>query len=82
VIAALKEVLGDLDRISGWAMVNGFVNADPGYAHTTLVLNPFSDLVLDVFGPDVGAHARTAIGVATVPLNLPLVVSAELELSS
>jgi enamine deaminase RidA (YjgF/YER057c/UK114 family) len=82
VIATLKEAIGDLDRISAWAMVNGVVNADAGYAHTTLVMNPFSDLVLDVFGRDVGAHARTAIGVATLPLNLPLVVSAEVELSS
>ena len=48
-------------------MVNGFVNADPGFAQTTLVLNPFSDLIVDVFGPDIGVHARTAIGVATVP---------------
>lgn len=80
VVAGLKHAIGDLNRIAGWAMVNGFVNAEPGYAHTTLVLNPFSDLILDVFGPEVGAHARTAIGVATVPLNLPLVVSAEIEL--
>lgn len=81
VIAALKNALGDLDRISAWTVVNGFVNADPGYGQTTLVLNPFSEVILEVFGRDVGAHARTAIGVATVPLNLPLVVSAEVELS-
>ena len=81
VIAGLREAIGDLDRIAGWAMVNGFVNADPGFAQTTLVLNPFSDLIVDVFGPDIGAHARIAIGVVTVPLNLPLVVSAEVELS-
>ena len=81
VLAALKVALGDLDRITAWGMVNGFVNADPGYAQTTLVMNPFSDLILELFGPDIGAHARTAIGVATVPLNLPLVVSAEVELS-
>jgi enamine deaminase RidA (YjgF/YER057c/UK114 family) len=81
VIAGLKHAIGDLDRIAGWAMVNGFVNADPGYAQTTLVLNPFSDLILDVFGPEVGAHARTAVGVAAVPLNLPLVVSAQIDLS-
>lgn len=80
VIAGLMSVIGDLDRIAGWATVNGFVNADPGYAQTTLVLNPFSDLILEVFGPDIGAHARTAIGVAALPLNLPLVVSAEVEL--
>jgi enamine deaminase RidA (YjgF/YER057c/UK114 family) len=81
VLAGLKLAIGDLDRIVAWGMVNGFVNAEPGYAQTTLVLNPFSDLILDVFGADIGAHARTAIGVATVPLNLPLVVSAEVELS-
>jgi enamine deaminase RidA (YjgF/YER057c/UK114 family) len=81
VFAALKAALGDLDRIAGWLTVNGFVNADAGYTETTLVLNPFSELLLQVFGPDVGAHARTAIGVAAVPLNLPLVVSAEVELA-
>ena len=37
------------------------LNADPSYTQTTLVLNPFSDLMIDVFGPDIGAHARTAI---------------------
>jgi enamine deaminase RidA (YjgF/YER057c/UK114 family) len=81
VLAGLKVAIGDLDRIAAWGMVNGFVNAEPGYEQTTLVLNPFSDLILELFGPDIGAHARTAIGVATVPLNLPLVVSAEVELS-
>jgi enamine deaminase RidA (YjgF/YER057c/UK114 family) len=80
VIAGLKSAIGELDRIAGWATVSGFVNADPGYAQTTLVLNPFSDLILEVFGLDIGAHARTAIGVAALPLNLPLVVSAEVEL--
>lgn len=82
VIAALDAAIGDLDRVGAWTMVHGFVNADPGYAQTTLVLNPFSELVLDLFGPEVGAHARTAIGVATVPLNLPLVVAAEVELTA
>jgi enamine deaminase RidA (YjgF/YER057c/UK114 family) len=81
VLAALRQAIGDLDRIAAWTMVHGFVNADPGYSQTTLVLNPFSEVILDVFGPEVGAHARTAIGVAAVPLNLPLVVSAEIELS-
>jgi enamine deaminase RidA (YjgF/YER057c/UK114 family) len=81
VLASLKEAIGDLDRIVAWVTVNGFVNADPGYEQTTLVLNSFSDQILEVFGPEIGAHARTAIGVATLPLNLPLVVSAEVEFS-
>lgn len=76
VISALRGTLGSLDRVSAWLVVNGFVNADPDYAQTTAVLNPFSELVLDVFG-DAGRHARTAIGVAALPMNLPVVISAE-----
>lgn len=81
IFAALKTAVGDLDRIEAWLSVNGFVNAEPGYPQTTLVLNPFSELLIEVFGREVGAHSRTAIGVASVPLNLPLVVSAEVELA-
>lgn len=81
ILAALKSALGDLDRIAAWLTIQGFINADPGYSQTTLVLNPLSELILDVFGGDVGSHARTAIGVATVPLNLPLIVAAEVEVS-
>lgn len=81
ILAALKSALGDLDRITAWLTIDGFINADPGYSQTTLVLNPLSELILNVFGDDIGAHARTAIGVAAVPLNLPLVVAAELEVS-
>ena len=54
VLASLKEAISDLDRIVAWGAVNGFVNADPGYEQTTLVLNPFSDLILELFGPDIG----------------------------
>jgi hypothetical protein len=45
------------------------------------VLNAFSEVVLDVFGSTIGDHARTAIGVAALPLNLPVVVAAELQIT-
>ena len=80
MFASLQRSLGTLDRIGAWLSVNGFVNADEAYPQTTAVLNPFSELVLDVFGKDVGAHARTAIGVRALPLNLPVVVAAEVEI--
>ncbi len=76
------SALGDLSRVTAWCTVNGFVNADPGYDRTTLVLNPFSELILALFGAEVGAQARTVIGVAALPLNLPVVVSAELTIRS
>ena len=61
-------------------MVNGYVNAEPGYQQTTAVINPFSELIIDLYGTGPGGHARTAIGVATVPLDLPVVISAEVEM--
>ncbi len=81
VLASLKTAIGDLDRVSAWLMVNGYVNAEPDYSQTTAVLNPCSDLIIDLYGPDTGSHARTAIGVAAVPLNLPVVISAEVEIA-
>lgn len=77
IVGSLKRALSDLDRVTAWLMVNGAVNADPGYSQTTLVINAFSDLILDLYGPEVGMHARTAFGVAALPLNNAVVVSAE-----
>lgn len=80
VIGTVRRAVGDLDRIAAWVTVSGFVFAEPGYRHTTAVLNAFSAVVHDVFGREVGAHARTAIGAATLPLGVPVVVAAELQL--
>jgi len=80
MLASLQRTLGSLDRIGAWLSVNGFVNADDGYPQTTAVLNPCSEVILNVFGPDIGAHARTAIGVRALPLNLPVIIAAEVAL--
>ncbi len=79
VLSSLKRALGDLDRVAAWLVVNGMVNAPPGYAATTAVMNGFSDLVLDLYGRELGEHARTAIGVSALPQNLPVIVSGEVE---
>jgi hypothetical protein len=81
ILSSLRATLGDLDRVSAWLTVSGFINADPGFAATTLVMNPCSELLIALFGPEVGAHARTAIGAATLPFNLPVVIAAEVEIS-
>ncbi|HEX8859911.1 MAG TPA: RidA family protein [Actinomycetes bacterium] len=80
VLGSLKRALGDLDRVTAWLMVHGMVNAEPGYGQTTNVINGFSDLIVDLYDDDVGQHARTAIGVATLPLNLCVVIAAEVEI--
>lgn len=82
MLASLKRVVGDLDRVVAWLMVFGSVNADPGWPQTTLVANPASELLVDLYGPDAGAHARTAIGMSALPFNLPVILAAEVELAS
>lgn len=77
MLGAVRLALGSLDQVRDWVSLSGFVNADPGYPQTTAVLNPASDLLLDVFG-EHGRHARSAIGVVALPLNLPVIMSAEL----
>ncbi len=82
ILASLKTALGDLDQVGAWLMINGYINAEPGYRQTTAVMNPCSELIAALYGADAGRHARTAIGVATVPLNLPVVISAEVAIQA
>jgi hypothetical protein len=64
VLGSLQRALGDLDQVAAWLMVYGMVNADPGYPQTTNVINGFSDLILELYGPEAGEHARMAVGMA------------------
>lgn len=82
MLSGLKRALGDLDRVTAWLTVNGFVNADPGYPMTTLIMNAASELLVDLYGPDAGGHARTGPGVAALPFDLPVILSAEVEVAA
>ena len=80
-LGSLKRELGDLDRVSAWLMVHGMVNAVPDFAQSTNVINGFSDLIVELYGPEAGTHARMAPGVATLPLGMPVVIGAEVAIS-
>ena len=77
VLANLKGEIGDLSRVAGWARVFGMVNSAPDFDQQHLVLNGFSNMILDIFGPDIGRHARSAIGVSGLPMNFAIEVEAE-----
>jgi enamine deaminase RidA (YjgF/YER057c/UK114 family) len=80
VLGSLQRALGDLDAIGAWCRVFGMVASAPGFNRQPDVINGFSELVLEVFGPVVGAHARSAVGMAELPFDIPVEVEAELEL--
>lgn len=81
LMGSLERAIGSLDRVAAWLAVSGHVAVAPGFTATTNVLGGCSDLLLDLFGPGIGAHARTAIGVAELPLGLPVVIAAEVAIS-
>jgi enamine deaminase RidA (YjgF/YER057c/UK114 family) len=80
MLAAFAEALGDLDRIRGWVRAVGYVNCTPGFPHTFVVVNGFSDLIVRLWG-EAGKHARAAPGVAALPFDIPVVVEATVELA-
>jgi hypothetical protein len=80
MLGSLQRELGDLDRIAGWARVFGMVNSAAGFNRQPSVINGFSDLILQLFGPDAGAHSRSAVGMAELPFDIPVEIEGELEL--
>jgi hypothetical protein len=80
VLGSLRRALGDLDRIAAWSRVFGMVNSAPGFNQQPSVINGFSDLILQVFGPVLGAHCRSAVGMAELPFNIPVEIEGEVEL--
>jgi enamine deaminase RidA (YjgF/YER057c/UK114 family) len=79
ILGTLKRELGDLDRIVAWTRVFGMVNAAPEFTHHPAVINGFSDLILELWGPEAGNHARSAVGMSGLPFQIPVEIEAEVE---
>ena len=77
ILGSLKRELGELDRIARWVRVFGMVNSAPGFNRQPAVINGFTDLVIEVFGAERGRHARSAVGMAELPFDIPVEIEAE-----
>ena len=75
LIAAMKDALGDLDRVEGVVKVLGMVNATPEFTEHPKVINGCSDLFVEVFG-ERGRHARSAVGMGSLPGGIPVEIEA------
>jgi enamine deaminase RidA (YjgF/YER057c/UK114 family) len=69
LLGTLQAAVGDLDTIARIVKVMSLVNSTPTFTEQHLVTNGCSELLVEVFGPEVGAHARSAFGVAQIPLG-------------
>ena len=80
ILGSLQRALGDLDRVRQWNRVFGMVNSAPGFNKQPAVINGFSDLILELYGPEAGGHARSAVGMAELPFDIPVEIEAEVDL--
>ena len=79
ILAQLKKELGDLEKISRFVRLSGFVNSGPEFTQHPKVINAASDLLYEIFG-DVGKHTRIAVGVSSLPLNSMTEIDAIVEI--
>jgi hypothetical protein len=80
ILGSLKRAIGDLDRVSAWCRVFGMVNSAAGFNRQPSVINGFSELIVELYGPAVGAHARSAVGLFELPFDIPVEIEGEVEL--
>ena len=79
LLATTRAALGSLDKVKRVVKVLGMVNSAPGFADQPKVINGFSDLMVEVFGEAIGKHARSAVGMAELPNNIPVEIEMILE---
>lgn len=79
-LSALKAEIGSLNKVKRIVKVTGMVNSDPSFSEQPAVVNGFSDLMVEVFG-DAGKHARAAVGMAALPMNIAVEIEMIVEIS-
>ena len=80
LLANLKKAIGDLDKVTHVVKLLGMVNSDPDFTQPPAVVNGCSDLLVEVFG-DKGRHARSAVGLATLPGGVAVEIEMIVEVS-
>ena len=79
LLATARTNLGSLDKVKRVVKVLGMVNSAEGFQEQPKVINGFSDLMVEVFGESIGKHARSAVGMAELPMGIPVEIEMILE---
>jgi enamine deaminase RidA (YjgF/YER057c/UK114 family) len=82
LLATTRAALGSLDKVTRVVKVLGMVNSADGFGDQPKVINGFSDLMVQVFGEAIGKHARSAVGMAELPMGIPVEIEMILEVES
>jgi len=79
ILGSLKRELGDLDRITAWLRLFGMVNCTTDFSQHPAVINGCSDLILELYGAEIGAHARSAVGMSSLPFGIAVEIEGMVE---
>jgi enamine deaminase RidA (YjgF/YER057c/UK114 family) len=82
ILGTLKRNIGNLDKVTAWLQVRVMINTVPGFTQATFVADGFSDLIIKLYGSERGLHARSAIGVQALPLDMPVIIEALAEIEN
>ena len=80
ILGSLQRELGTLNRVNVWLRAFGMVNVAPGFNSMPAVINGFTDLIIELYGDERGSHARSAVGMASLPFDIPVEIEAEVEI--
>lgn len=81
LLASLKAEIGELDRVRRVVKLLVMVNSDPAFGEQPTVANGASDLLVEVFGPERGSHARSAVGMGALPFGIPVEIEGIFEIA-
>lgn len=79
ILATVKQEMGSLDCVTQVVRIFGMCNATPDYTLMPQIIDGASDLLYELFGPQVGCHARSAVGMATLPRGMAVEINGEFE---
>ena len=82
ILATVKSAVGDLDKVKKIVKITGFVNSASDFTNQPAVLNGCSDLLGEIFGVEIGRHARSALGVNVLPLGVAVEIEAIIEVDA
>ena len=78
----MQQTLGSLERVSQVVKINGMVNSAPGFQRQFAVIDGASNLLYELFGPDAGQHARSAVGMFELPRQFCMEIEGIMEYST
>ncbi|MBE6375881.1 MAG: RidA family protein [Lentisphaerae bacterium] len=81
-LESIRMACGDLDNVANFVKVLGMVNAAPDFTKHPVVINGVSDLLIEAFGQEIGSHARSAVGMSSLPGGIAVEVEMIVELKN